>query len=262
MATRVYGHEYSSPKIRLRIRHHRYPNLIQWKVLEIAAALPLLLQLSLALFFLGLCYFTAGVYDSIRNTSIPLVVGWPFCFISTILLHVFFPGCLCRTSILKKASWIRHVRMVSFLIFSLGAIQAFSPRTISTTSFVLMLYSVRAVPHCAFDSLYSAVRPYWHYSTWVRLFQLSCDRLLEWCRRLDSKHTLCDENEIARGHGFRDREILLATDAPLVDDGLIDTLAMLIHTTANSDMTNPDHSNMPFRMLRSLPWSRSSNYAT
>ena len=46
--------DYTSPQARLRIRQHRDPGMRAWKVLELAAMLPLLLQLSLALFFAGL----------------------------------------------------------------------------------------------------------------------------------------------------------------------------------------------------------------
>ncbi|KAI0826297.1 hypothetical protein BC629DRAFT_1578683 [Irpex lacteus] len=66
--------EYTSPQARVRIRHFRYPGLDDWKVFEIAAALPLVLQLSLALFFVGLCFFTAdrGDFPSSRSPWLPL----------------------------------------------------------------------------------------------------------------------------------------------------------------------------------------------
>ncbi|EKM60628.1 uncharacterized protein PHACADRAFT_58937, partial [Phanerochaete carnosa HHB-10118-sp] len=46
--------EYTSPQERLRARQYRKPGLGKWKVFEIAAVLPMLLQLSLGLFFTGL----------------------------------------------------------------------------------------------------------------------------------------------------------------------------------------------------------------
>lgn len=42
-----------SPQERLRARLYRNPAMVQWKVFEIAAILPLLLQVSLGLFFVG-----------------------------------------------------------------------------------------------------------------------------------------------------------------------------------------------------------------
>ncbi|KAI0738759.1 hypothetical protein BC629DRAFT_1300079, partial [Irpex lacteus] len=85
--------ENPSPHARLRIRHYREPGLRTWKVFEIAAVLPLLQQLALALFFIGLCYFTASVHESVGDTSLPLVAGWAFCFTTVTMLPLFFPRC-------------------------------------------------------------------------------------------------------------------------------------------------------------------------
>lgn len=90
-----------SPQARLRVRHFRAPELEKWKVYEIAAALPLLLQVSLGLFFIGLCYFTASLDLSVNRTTIPLVAGWAFCFFSATFLPIFFPRCPYRTALLK-----------------------------------------------------------------------------------------------------------------------------------------------------------------
>ncbi|KAI0798464.1 hypothetical protein BC629DRAFT_1285767, partial [Irpex lacteus] len=89
--------ENPSPQARLRLRHVRYPQLAQWKVFEIAAALPLLLQLALALFFVGLCFFTASVHSSVEYTTLPLVLGWTFCFCTVTFLPLFQPRCPYRT---------------------------------------------------------------------------------------------------------------------------------------------------------------------
>ncbi|KAJ3556450.1 hypothetical protein NM688_g2021 [Phlebia brevispora] len=45
---------YSSPQERIRVRHYRWEGLYRWRVFEIAAALPILLQIALILFFIGL----------------------------------------------------------------------------------------------------------------------------------------------------------------------------------------------------------------
>lgn len=47
----------TSAEERVRIRHYRYEGLLRWGVFEICAALPLLLQLALVLFFIGLSDF-------------------------------------------------------------------------------------------------------------------------------------------------------------------------------------------------------------
>lgn len=101
-----------SPYGRLRIRHYRYPGLRQWQVFEIAAVLPLLQQLALALFFVGLCYFTASVHESIGHTSLPLVSGWAFCFSTVTILPAFFPRCPYKTTLLKSVFRKAHANGV------------------------------------------------------------------------------------------------------------------------------------------------------
>lgn len=99
-----------SPQARLRVRHLRYPQLALWKVFEIAAVLPLLLQLSLGLFFVGMCYFTSEIHSSIVHTTVPLVVGWAACFLSVTLLPFVFPRCPYRTPLLKGIVYSWHRR--------------------------------------------------------------------------------------------------------------------------------------------------------
>ncbi|KAI0776468.1 hypothetical protein BC629DRAFT_1290528, partial [Irpex lacteus] len=89
--------EVPSPQARLRIRHFREPQLHTWKVFEIVACLPLLLQLSLGLFFVGLCYFTSSVHKSVGHTTFPLVVGWALFFFGATALPIFLPRCPYRT---------------------------------------------------------------------------------------------------------------------------------------------------------------------
>lgn len=92
--------ELPSPQARLRIRHFRAPQMTRWVVYEIVACLPLLLQLSLGLFFTGLCYFTASVHADVGHAILPLVVGWALCFFSATVLPLFFPMCPYRTTFL------------------------------------------------------------------------------------------------------------------------------------------------------------------
>lgn len=96
------------PEERIRIRHFRYYGLEEWKLFEIAAALPLILHVSLALFFVGLCFFTAGVHPSIRTTSVSLVSGWAAFFIFFLLAPVLSPRCPYKTTFLKSV--LRRVR--------------------------------------------------------------------------------------------------------------------------------------------------------
>lgn len=106
--------EYTSPQARLRIRHFRNPGLEHWKVFEIAAILPVLLQLSLALFLIGLCFFTLDVHDTIGHTTLPLVAGWAFLFISASFAPSLSPRCPYKTTLLKSV--MKHIRLRLFRI--------------------------------------------------------------------------------------------------------------------------------------------------
>lgn len=103
-----------SPQARLRVRHLRYPTLDRWWVFQIAAFLPILVHLSLGLFFIGLIYFTAAVHPSIEYTTIPLVGTWGLCFLIFAGLPLFFPRCPYRITILKDIYAYIH-RIVGLL---------------------------------------------------------------------------------------------------------------------------------------------------
>lgn len=95
--------DYAAPRERLRARQYRYPAMEDWKVFEIAAFLPLLLQLSLGLFFIGLCFFTAAVHQSIGRTTAPLVCAWVFLLFMMTIAPLFSPRCPFKTTFLKRA---------------------------------------------------------------------------------------------------------------------------------------------------------------
>ncbi|KAI0776473.1 hypothetical protein BC629DRAFT_1441423 [Irpex lacteus] len=80
-------------------------------VYEIVACLPLLLQLSLGLFFVGLCYFTASVHESVGHTTFPLVIGWAMFFFGATALPIFIPHCPYRTTLLKTGIGHLHHKL-------------------------------------------------------------------------------------------------------------------------------------------------------
>ncbi|KAI0337103.1 hypothetical protein BDW22DRAFT_1384154, partial [Trametopsis cervina] len=82
---------------KIRIRYFRRDALEDWDVLDIASVLPFLVQISLALFFVGLCYFTADIHPSVKNTSLPLVSAWAFFFIAATISPAFSPRCPYKT---------------------------------------------------------------------------------------------------------------------------------------------------------------------
>lgn len=102
--------DYTSPQVRLRIRDFRYPGLVRWKVFEIAAVLPMLVQLSLILFLVGLCYFTADVHQAIGQTSLTLVLAWAFFFVSCMFLPMTDPACPFKTPVMKTSGIVSGVR--------------------------------------------------------------------------------------------------------------------------------------------------------
>lgn len=105
--------DYYSPQARLRVRQFRREGLSRWRVFEIAALLPLLLQVALGLFFLGLCIFTRSINDAVGRTTVPLVSGWILFFVLTIIAPAFSARCPYKITFLISAlkvirRWIRH----------------------------------------------------------------------------------------------------------------------------------------------------------
>ncbi|EKM51170.1 uncharacterized protein PHACADRAFT_74407, partial [Phanerochaete carnosa HHB-10118-sp] len=90
-----------SPRERLQVRQFRNPGLSTWMVLEIAAALPILLQISLGLFFIGLCFFTAAVDPRLGRSSLFLVNSWAFFVLMTVVAPLFSPRCPFKLPLLK-----------------------------------------------------------------------------------------------------------------------------------------------------------------
>lgn len=91
----------SSAQGRMRVRHFRRHGMEIWKVYEIAAALPFLIQLALGLFFVGLCYFTAEVHPSLGRTTVPLVTGWALFLFAVTVLPIFSPYCPYKAALFE-----------------------------------------------------------------------------------------------------------------------------------------------------------------
>lgn len=112
--------EYTSGQARLRVRQFRHPGLADWKVFEIAAVLPLIVQLALGCFLLGLCFFTWSVHISVGLTSIPLVAGWATLFWATVIAPLFSPRCPFKMTLTKRA--MRGLRRLLWSIPPLGSV--------------------------------------------------------------------------------------------------------------------------------------------
>lgn len=84
-----------------RVRLFRRRGLVKYRVFEIAAFLPLLLQLSLILFFMGLILFILPFHKGICWTVTSLVMIWVIFYVSTTLAPAFSPSCPYKTPFLK-----------------------------------------------------------------------------------------------------------------------------------------------------------------
>ncbi|KAI0706133.1 hypothetical protein BC835DRAFT_1260555, partial [Cytidiella melzeri] len=87
----------SSLQGQLRVRQFRRSGLDKWKVFGIASVLPLLIQLSLSLFFVGLCFFTIDIHPTIGRTTIPLVCIWGLFVTAVTLSPIFSSRCPYKT---------------------------------------------------------------------------------------------------------------------------------------------------------------------
>ena len=106
--------DYYSPQARLRARQFRHGGLVAWKVYDVAALLPLLLQVALGLFFLGLCIFTHSIHPSVGWTSIPLVLAWLLVLLLTTIAPAFSARCPYKVTFLISGlrvirRWARHM---------------------------------------------------------------------------------------------------------------------------------------------------------
>ena len=111
----------TSPLARLRIRCFRYPALAKWRVFEIVAALPLLLQLALGLFFIGMSYFASTIHPAVQWTVIPVVAIWASLFVSVTLAPIISASCPYKTTFLKSAmEKARRLRFVALKKVCIG----------------------------------------------------------------------------------------------------------------------------------------------
>ena len=104
--------EQTSAHTRLRVRFFRYFGLQKWRVFQIAATLPVLLQIALGLFLLGLCFFTSSIHPKLGYTSVPLVLIWALLLIATTLSPLVASHCPYKTMVLKGT--LKRLRRILF----------------------------------------------------------------------------------------------------------------------------------------------------
>ncbi|KAJ3479859.1 hypothetical protein NLI96_g8768 [Meripilus lineatus] len=91
-----------SPEQCCQIRMFRAPGLRKYKVAEIADFLPILLQIALILFFIGLILSYRSIHTSIANAVTIVVAIWLFFVVGTTFLPIISPSCPYKTPLLKS----------------------------------------------------------------------------------------------------------------------------------------------------------------
>ena len=102
-------HEYLArdnhdPKKQLKVQFYRDVGVRKWRVYEIAAFLPLLLQLALLLFFTGLYLFLHDLDPVVGWITTGLMLIWLALFLSMTAMPAFSAQCPYKTPMLKNAS--------------------------------------------------------------------------------------------------------------------------------------------------------------
>ncbi|KAI0081485.1 hypothetical protein K474DRAFT_1350410 [Panus rudis PR-1116 ss-1] len=121
------SHDSLSPRAHIRIRQFRYEGLIRWRVFEIAATLPMLIQIALMLFFAGLSEFLRELNPVVGWCTTALILAWVVVWVSTALASAFSPQCPYRSPMFK--TWFRAIRprlyvaMNCILYMSIGALR-------------------------------------------------------------------------------------------------------------------------------------------
>ena len=90
-----------NPQYRIRVRFFRSEGLARWQVFEIAATLPLLLQLALLLFFVGLSEFLRELNSVVGWVATGTILGWLGVFAFTTFAPILSSQCPYQTPILK-----------------------------------------------------------------------------------------------------------------------------------------------------------------
>ena len=103
------------PQFRIRIRFFRNEGLDKWKVFQIAAALPLLLQVALLLFFTGLSEYLRELNPVVGWATTGIILVWLALFIFTTLAPILSSQCPYRTPILKQP--LRYMRSTTQPIY-------------------------------------------------------------------------------------------------------------------------------------------------
>lgn len=224
---RAVNPQHSNIRSRLRIRQFRWPGLIKWRVFEFAAFLPLLIQLALGLFLLGLCIFTWAINPSIGRTLTVLVTAWIFFLVAFTFAPMISSECPYKISLFSRVYPSLRSGITSLLCVDWVYI---GPRH--------MTYSTKLPLDLAF-LLYAVVIPlYTAHCIWLMLTKLKSYvtrghihdvefSQLSWhnfvgMKRIRTRMSPQEETDIAVD-SFKDLDMLSAVDDILLDDELMST---------------------------------------
>ena len=90
-----------NPKEQVKIRTYRHAGVKGWHVFELAAFLPLLLQLALLLFFIGLSEFLRKLDPVVGWITTSVVLAWLVVFLFTTFAPLIYSTCPYKTPILR-----------------------------------------------------------------------------------------------------------------------------------------------------------------
>ena len=120
------------PQFRIRIRFFRSEGLDKWQVFQIAAALPLLLQVALLLFFIGLSEYLRELNPVVGWATTGTVLTWLAVFVFTTLSPILSPQCPYRTPILKQP--LQYLRPITQVVYGFIKQYLIGSICVSTTS--------------------------------------------------------------------------------------------------------------------------------
>lgn len=226
---------YAQMRARLRIRQFRYPGLTKWKVFELAALLPLLIQAALALFLVGLCLFTWSVTPTLGHATTPLVIAW----ISFFVLSAFAPSVSsdCPYKLPLVVPLLKPVRLFLSRTWMLKwlymgpTVSRRGKEIIASDDYHSSSRWVASLGH----SVVAALGVFWHSCCccWMSddeneadifagggAFPETPDEILILGRKVDEEHTPLEEEQVAQDVQ-KDLTMLATVDNVLLDDDLL-----------------------------------------
>ena len=108
----LLSYDTHDPKERLKLRFFREEGLERWKVLAIASSLPLLLQLALMLFFIGLGVSLHHLNPIVAWITTTAMISWLSFFLFTVTVPMISPQCPYKVPMLKTLLGCIRVRNI------------------------------------------------------------------------------------------------------------------------------------------------------